>query len=154
MFWKVSFWKVVVTLLVIALLIAGGAAIFRAGYAYGYAADSSSIEDQSAIVFPHSFAPSGLPFRPHPGFMPFFPIPGLICGGGLLLMLLFGIGGLFRFRAWHVAGGPNVEGWNGGRRGPRRGMPYWAAGCPWAWDWQPPEDKQATPDKDESPAEE
>ncbi len=147
MFRKLSLWKVVLTLVVIALLVAGGAAIFRAGYAYGYAADSSSIEDQSAIVFPHSFAPSGLPFRPHPGFMPFFPILGLICGGGLLLMLLFGIGGLFRFRAWHVAGGPNVEGWT------RRAMPYWGARCPWAWDWHPPEDKQASPEKDESPAE-
>ena len=146
MFRKISLWKVVLTLIVIALLVAGGAAIFRAGYAYGYAADSSSIEGQSEMVFPPNFALSGRSFRPHPGFMPFFPILGLIFGGGLLLMLLFGIGGLFRFRAWHTAGWP--------RRDPRRAMQYWGAGCPWGWDWQPPEDKQAAPEKDESPAEE
>ena len=154
MFRKLSVWKVVATLIVIAVLVAGGVTIFRAGYAYGYAADSSSIEDQSEMVFPPSFAPYRRSFRPHPGFMPFFPILGLIFGGGLLLMLIFGIGGLFRFRAWHLAGGPGVGMWGGGQRDPRRAMQYWAAGCPWGWDWQPPEDKQAAPEKDESSSDE
>ena len=154
MFRKLSVWKVVATLLVIAVLVAGGVAIFRAGYTHGYMANSSSIEGQSEMVFPPSFAPPGLLFRPRAGFMPFFPILGLIFGGGLLLMLLFGIGGLFRFRAWHMAGGPNNRMWGEGRRDPRRAMQYWAAGCPWGWDWKPPEDKQASPEKDETPSEE
>ena len=121
--------RILVTLLLIGGLIAGGAALFRAGQAQGYALGVATAgkeitaQPQTAPGAPGSAMPG--PFYPRgpfaygygygPHFMPFF-MPFGFFGIGLFLLFLFLIGGAFRMFAFrrHMMWRHNgPEGWNG-----------------------------------------
>ena len=126
---KVSIWKVVLGLLIIALLVGGGAAIYRAGYARGVMSDMSFEE----MPFAHSGAEGMMPYggmrpgyygRGHMGFFPF----GRMLFGGFVFFLI--VGSIFRFFGMRRYG---------------YGMPPWAMhrmhregkGGPWMHDDHP-----------------
>jgi hypothetical protein len=87
--------RVLAALLLIGLLVGGGMAVYRAGFAQGYAVGASSATAGGAEV-----APGGAPLSPyypyypgmmypHFGFFPFMPLGGL-CLFGLLIFFAFG----------------------------------------------------------------
>jgi hypothetical protein len=73
---------------------------------------------------------------------PHFAAP-FLCGIGMFftvgsfLMLLFGVGTFFRFRAWKMAGGPKSEGWARHWHRPHGPMPPWCRG------WEEPSEEEA-----------
>ena len=106
---KVSIWKVVVGLVIIALLIGGGAAIYRAGYARGVMSDVSF----ENMPFAHGDVEGMMPYggmygmRSYHGYGHFSF--GRMLFGGFVFFLI--IGGMFRFFGMHRYG---------------YGMPPWA----------------------------
>ncbi len=115
------FLRILITLLLVGLLAAGGAALYRFGWAQGYQAGAlvaaGSTAGQGSQAAPpapyyYPYAPwfYGRPFiGPGFGFFPFFPLFGL----GFFLILFFLVGGLFRmwgYRRWY--GGPGPGYWH------------------------------------------
>ncbi len=116
--------RIFLTLLLVGLLVAGGVALYRFGWAQGYQAGAliaagstsgqGSTPGQAAPPAPYyyPYAPwfYGRPFiGPGFGFFPFFPLFGL----GFFLIVFFLVGGLFRvwgYRRWH--GGPGPGYWH------------------------------------------
>ncbi len=112
-----------IVILVVALL-AGGAMLYRAGYAQGYGAGMLASGKELPV------APGVAPFPPaamYPHhFMPFMPGFGMFFCGGLVLLALFFVLGTFRARhCWHAAH------WAGGHHHAHPwGPPPWAAQNP------------------------
>jgi hypothetical protein len=113
------FWRFLLALVIVGGLAAGGAALFRAGWAQGYqvGALSSSAEGSEAVPNPPFYYGYPRPyFGPGFGFPLFFAPFGFFLWIGFFLLMFFLVGNLFRFwgwRRWH--GGP----WrSGGEHGP------------------------------------
>jgi hypothetical protein len=119
--------RVLTTLVVIGLLIIGGFAIHRIGWSQGYVAGQLAAggeEGAAAPYAPYSFGHPGRYF----GFAPFPFGAGLFLTVGLLILLLIGIGRIFRFWAWRMTGGPQGQYWHR----PHGPMPRWC------WGWEKP----------------
>jgi hypothetical protein len=122
--------RILGALLLIGVMIAGGALLFRAGQAQGYALGAATAANQIAApnangapapngVMPGPFYPRGpygygysYGFGPH--FMPLF-FPFGFFGIGLFVLFLFLIGGVFRIFAFrrHMMWHRHPEGWDG-----------------------------------------
>jgi len=124
-------------LLLIAVLIGGGALLFRSGQAQGYAIGLAASGKELTVPAPGANpGPSMFPgghygygFYP-PHFMPFFAPFGCLAGGMFLLFFFFAMGGILRMFAWrhmlrHAGPGPNgpSSGWHRHWGGP---TPPWA----------------------------
>jgi hypothetical protein len=109
------FWRLLLTLLLVAVLVAGGAGLFRLGWAQGYQAGTQATTAGSSGAAPQ--LPFYYPYPPY-GFFPFFhPFGIFACIGGFLL-LFFLFGGLFRLWGWrHWAGGARHGYWGHSHEG-------------------------------------
>ncbi len=107
--------RILITLLLVGLLVAGGVALYRFGWAQGYqagalvaASSTTGQGSQAAPPAPYYYGPwfYERPFiGPGFGFFPFFPLFGL----GFFLIVFFLVGSLFRvwgYRRWYGAPGP------------------------------------------------
>jgi hypothetical protein len=124
-------------LLLIAALVGGGALLFRAGQAQGYAIGlaNSAAEQLAPGANP---APGAVPgpfygygyYRPH--FMPFFAPFGFLGGGLIVLFFFLFVGGIFRMFAWrrhamwHTGYGSHGP-WSGGPHPWGGPTPPWAS---------------------------
>jgi hypothetical protein len=119
MFWKRTIWIILGSVLFLGLLAAGGVAIYYAGYTHG--ALATSVEAGGEVSLPALPAPFDLHQRANYLNRGHSPFMGLFCGGFLLLLFFFMIGGFFRRWAWNYGPGwrhPRYHGW-----GPP--PPYW-----------------------------
>jgi len=117
---KITIWKVLLVLVILAVLVAGGAMLFRLGYVRGAAGNIPWLE------WGGKETPFGkIPFDKHPfnqaplwrtpfGWRPWhhraFPLmfPGLFCFGGLFTFLIFSGLGIYLNRRWiYRKHGPN-----------------------------------------------
>ena len=136
---KVSIWKVVLGLLIIALLVGGGAAIYRAGYARGVMSDMSFEE----MPFAGGGVEGMMPYSGMYGMRGYHSYGHFSLGrmffGGLFFFLV--VGAFFRFFGMC-----------------RYGMPPWAMhrmhregkGGPWMHHNHPCWDEKKSEGKDES----
>lgn len=129
MFLRGRLFRFLLTLLLVGVLIAGGVALYQAGFGQGYQAGvlatSAARSDGAAQPPVYGYLPA--PIWPGYGF-PFFHPFGIFLGIGFFLFVFFLIGGLFRSggrRHWAENGGP--ENW---RHGPGS---HWGRG----WGEQP-----------------
>jgi hypothetical protein len=114
--------RFLLALVLIGVLVAGGMALYRTGWAQGYqngaAAVGSGANTTPALPAPYYAyppVPYGFGYGFHPFFFPFGPFLGI----GFFLLILFMVGGLFRFgMRRHWAGGFGPGGWGMGH-GPR-----------------------------------
>jgi hypothetical protein len=117
--------RFLLALLLIGVLVGGGMALYRSGWAQGYqtGAVTAAGQSQGAQVAPSAPAVPG-PYYAYPpfaygygyGFHPFFPF-GPLLGIGFFLLFFFVIGGLFRFgmhRHWAAGGQGGPGGWGFG----------------------------------------
>jgi hypothetical protein len=126
-------WRFLLALLLLGLLVAGGSALYRAGFAQGYQAAALAANSSGSTGTP------GLPvqgYYPYPYFWPGYGYPGFfpfgpLLGIGFFLLVFFLIGGLFRgFAGRHWAGHTGHGDWGHGPEGSwarewreRHGMP-------------------------------
>lgn len=119
MFFRGGLWRFLLTLVLVGVLIAGGVALYQAGFGQGYAAGlaaASGDTGSGALARPpvYGYAPYwfgvGFPFF-HP-----FGILGTLLGIGFFLFVFFLIGRLLFFGGWRRR-------WAGGERFGHR--PYW-----------------------------
>lgn len=103
--------KALAALIIIGLLIMGGLAIHRIGWAEGYRMAQLAAGDEGGATVP--YAPYG------------FGHPRMFLTVGLLLLLLIVIGKAFRFWVWKMAWGPWMM-----------GGPWMMAGGPKARHWR------------------
>jgi hypothetical protein len=131
-------WRLLFALLVIGVLVAGGTALFRAGWAQGYQVGALATApggSGNAPALPYYYPPYA--FYPPFGFHP-FGLFGLVFG---FFLIFFLFGGLFRFLGWrHWAGHTGYGDWSQGS------VP------PWAKEWH--ERHHPQPEKGESTNEE
>jgi hypothetical protein len=131
-------WRILLTLVLVGVLVAGGIALYRTGWAQGYqaavlVAGGKGGNTTPALpfygVYPYSYPGFGFPF-----FAPF----GLCLGIGFFLLVFFLFTGLFRFWGW--------------RHWAHRSWPgQWGFGseAPWAGEWR--EHRQRHPGQDNAP---
>ena len=112
--------RVIGFLLLIALIIGGGAIVYRAGMAQGISqspavataivqsAESGQPVPVPPMMYGHGYGYGYPMYRPHHGFFPF----GAICGSIFFLFLIFGLMKLVFF------GGMRHRGWEGHKHGP------------------------------------
>jgi hypothetical protein len=115
------FFRVLAGVLTLAALIIGGVLIYNAGQAQGYALGLATSGEGAQLQAPAApIYPGGAPYWGwHFGFFPFSPFFGLFCFGGLILLLFFAIGGIFRPMHWrHHPGGHYPGYWQGWKEGP------------------------------------
>ncbi len=101
-------WRILLALLLVGVLIAGGAAIYRTGWAQGYqvgALAANSPNTQGNNPLPYRGYPYG-GFWPGYGFPFFFPPFGIFFGIGFFFLIFFLVGGLFRLFGWRRWAGP------------------------------------------------
>jgi len=144
MFRKPFIWRLLVALVLTAFLIVGGIALYRAGFTHG---TLSTIEIPEGAFelgnpdarMPFGRTPLGWHMRPRVGIFGIFP--GLLCFGGLFLMLMafLGAAGMMRRRRFFHRDGPSY-----GHHGPPWGAPPKG--------WAPPEDQQTPPLDADEPA--
>ncbi len=128
MFRKKSVFGVLMTFLVILVLIAGGFALFRLGFAQGYSSGIITEGDGGALAYPDGFQRGfGHPYAYPMGFFGFGRLIGLFFFIGLLFMIFGGIRRMFWCRPWRFAGGPDSEKWK-----------EWYRHHPAAHKWGPP----------------
>jgi hypothetical protein len=138
MFRRRTFFGILTVILAIVLLVAGGAALYRFGYAKGYAVGSAS-EGVAEGELPGVYQRGYFPHFSHPmRFFPFGGLFGLFLGGMLLIMLFSAASRLVWYRHWKTAG-PTHHGWHG--------PPSWWGPPPWAQGEKPPEAKDGTDDE-------
>ena len=136
MFKKYSFWGIFLKILLVVLLVAGGIALYRFGYAHGYVTGAAvevgegmtwpevlhprfmpgvAVEvGEGSITWPGGLSPRFMPYHMHPrGFFP-GRIAGLFFGGLLFFMGIAAIRRLIWFQRWQAADGPEGEAWMGG----------------------------------------
>jgi hypothetical protein len=126
--------RLLLALVLIGLLVAGGTALYRAGWANGYQAAAVSAGNAGKAVTPPVpyFAYPPAYFGPgyfYPGFFPFGPLLGI----GFFLLVFFLIGGIFRFafyRRWAGKYG------SGGPYGPGGWGHHFDPDSPWAKEWR------------------
>ena len=129
--------RIVLAITLLVVLVGGGMAVYRAGWAQGYQAGTfiSSGEGIESLPVVPQFR--GLPQQPFmPGFG--FPFFGLCLGIGFIFLVLFLVGGLLKpwgRRRW--AGYPYHGNWE------HCPMP------PWAKDWEE-QHRMSSQDEDES----
>jgi hypothetical protein len=124
------FVRLLVVLLLIGGLAAGGAALYQAGQAQGYALGIAAADgDQLAQPPAAPFYPGY--YMPRPFFFPLWAPFGIFFSIGMFFLFFFMVGGLFRFLFWGRFRGrgpwrhhPYGSGWapeRGGERGEDRG---------------------------------
>jgi hypothetical protein len=113
MFIRGGFLRFFFTLVLVGVLIAGGVALYQAGFGQGYAAGLTANTDHGTTAIPNLPAYGYAPFWF--GF-PFFHPFGIFLGIGFFLFVFFVIGGLLRF------GGMRRRWADGGHFGHH---PYW-----------------------------
>lgn len=123
MFRRGGFFRFLLTLLLVGLLVAGGVALYQAGFGQGYQAGALAASAAAGSDGTTHLPAYGYFWPPYAGYgIPFFNPFGIFLGIGFFLFVFFVIGGLFRFgayRRWAGKGGP--EGWRYGY-GP---YPHW-----------------------------
>jgi hypothetical protein len=120
--------RFLLALVLIGVLVAGGMALYRTGWAQGYqtaavttAAGSAAGAAAPAVPAPYYAyppVPYGYGYGFHPFFFPFGPLLGI----GFFLFVIFAIGGLFRFgmrRHWAGGYGPGGIGFGHGPHSPQ-----------------------------------
>ena len=118
---KVRLWKVVLGILLLALLVGGGFALYRAGYAHGVMADVTFPDGSFEGIAPFHRMPYGM--RGYSGHMGFFPL-GRLFFGGLIFFLL--VGAIFRFFGMRHYWAMHRMGYAGEDAPPwMRHHPYW-----------------------------
>ncbi len=138
-------WRVLATVILAGLLIAGGAAIYHAGWSQGYGAGQLATWGEEGTPLPYPLHRLGYP-EMH--LTPF------LFGAGLLkvalgLVFLAVILKLARFVIWGTALRPAMYGsWRGpfacGPRDVRRYHRYWHGPVPpWRWDESPVDETEA-----------
>ena len=126
---KVSIWKVVLGLVIVALLVGGGAALYRTGYAHGVMSDMT-FEDMPFArgdvegMMPYGGMYSGYYGRGHMGF---FSLGRMLFGGFVFFII---VGGMFRFFGMRRYGMPPWamhRMYHEGKGGPwmHHDHPYW-----------------------------
>lgn len=123
--------RLVLAVILVAVLVAGGALLFRSGWAQGYQAGSllSSSEGAEALpIVPQFRGHLYGPFYPGIGF-PFF---GICLSIGFIFLIMFLIGGIFK--PW------GRRGWAGH---PHHGKWGYGPVPPWAKDWEEHQRKHA-----------
>lgn len=135
-------WRLIATLLFVGLLVAGGFALFRAGFAQGYQVAALTAKAGSTGSTAPAVPGAGMmPFYgmyPRYGFGPGFGFPGFfspfrfLFGIGFFFLMLFLVGGFIRMmvfgsfmrRRWAAAGQPGN--WEHGPwgHGPWRSGPW------------------------------
>jgi hypothetical protein len=122
------FGRIILALILVGLLVGGGVAMYRTGWAQGYQAGALTVGAGSgeqlspAPIYPaYPFYPGWGHYGPFFGFSPFTPLLWL----GFFVLIFFLIGGLFRPWGWRRWGGGHMHG--GWGHGP---MP------PWAKEWE------------------
>jgi hypothetical protein len=121
-------------LIIVGLLILGGLAVHRIGWAEGYRMGQLAAGGEEGAV-----APYGFDYR------------GLFLTIGLLLLLLIVIGKFFRFWAWKTVGGPWMMAggpWKmasalKGERWARHWHRPHGPVSPWCWGWEEPSEEKA-----------
>jgi len=150
MFRKKSIFGALMTLLVVVVLVTGGFALFRVGFAQGYSTGITAEGDGSAIAFPDGFQRGFGPNIGYPmGVFVFGRLIGMFFFVGLLIMLIGGIKRMFWYRHWKTAGGPGSEVWKDWHYHP--GAYKWGP-PPWAKD-ENISNKSDEPDETSGPAE-
>ena len=87
--------RLVLTVILVAVLVAGGALLFRSGWAQGYQAGSLLESSESAEMLPIVPQFRGQLYGPfYPGFG--FPFFGLCLSIGFIFLIMFLIGGIFK----------------------------------------------------------
>ena len=130
MFKKYSFLGIFLRILFVALLVAGGIALYRAGYTQGYVAGAAVEVSGDSITLPERFHPGLMPYRMHPkGFFPGNMI-GLFFGGLLFFMGIAAVRRMMWFQRWRAEGGPEAEAWMGGWHACRPPFHHWGP-PPW-----------------------
>ncbi|OQY37495.1 MAG: hypothetical protein B6243_00395 [Anaerolineaceae bacterium 4572_5.2] len=141
MFKKYSFLEIALKILLVVLVVAGGVALYRFGYAHGYGAGAAvEISEGSTILpegFYHGFAPHYM--RPK-GFFP-GRMPGLFFGGLLLFMGIAAIRRMIWFRRWQMTDASDAEAW--------MSSPYfhhWGPVAPWMRKPEAPAEEKPQPE--------
>lgn len=128
--------RMLLAITLVIVLVGGGVAVYRTGWAQGYQAGTVISSDEGVESVPLAPQFRGQLYRPfYPGFG--FPFFGLCLGIGFIFMIMFLIGGIFKpwgRRRW--AGHPRHGKWE---HGP---MP------PWAKDWEEHQRKHAQDEDD------
>ncbi len=112
MFRRFILLRILLTLILVGVLFAGGAALFRVGWAQGYQVGIQTTNPGNSQVLPHTPFYGFYPPYYGPGFgFPFFFFPfGPLLGIGFVVLLFFLIGGLFRPWGWRRWGGYHGRG--------------------------------------------
>lgn len=135
---KVRLWKVVLGIVLVALLVGGGAMLYRAGYAHGVMSDVSFEEMPFAHGDTDGMMPGyGMPYggmRGYHGQMGFFPLGRLLFGGLIFLLILGCIFRFFGMRRYWAMNRMDYEG---------KGAP------PWMWHHRHPYWGEMNPDDEE-----
>ncbi|MEA3351137.1 MAG: hypothetical protein U9Q82_10985 [Chloroflexota bacterium] len=136
MFRKSIFWSILTTIVLVGLLVVGGFAIYRAGYAAGAMADLSEVS-------------ANVPARLYQFPMPFsgFRVMGLIFGILIFAMIVKTITHLFMFRRWKAADCPMPG--LGMAYHPHRWYPH-HPGYAWPKDYNQPEGESAAHGRESS----
>lgn len=143
MFRKRSVFGFLSAILVVLLLLGGGAALFRAGYAQGYTTGLVTEGEAGELVSPENFYPRFSHHYRYP--MGFFPghLFGLFFGGLLFLMILR----LIFFRRRGMCG-PHPAAWKHWYQNHPEAQKWGPP--PWAKDWKFPEENETPSEEDES----
>ena len=132
---KRIFVRGLLALIFAALLIAGGLAIYQAGFARGALTNLSLPESGAYTMLPFAHSPLGWRVWPRIGLLGIFPL--LCFGSFFFLMLLFGFGFFARKRTWmHYPCGPHSDYWK------HYGPPPWAQNQPEAGGEAPAAEKE------------
>jgi len=124
------------------MLVGGGMAIYRTGYAQGVATEFDG--DMSELASPWGYYPGMAPYHGrHIGFFPFGGFLGFL----LFLMVISFIGRMLFFRRWHMGYGPHHAAWKYWREHPEAhkwGPPPWAKG------WNSSDEEESPLEEDEA----
>lgn len=115
----------ITALIVIGLLMLGGSMIQRSAWTQGYMMGQMAAKGADGAIAPY------LAYGPGFGGGPWLGGFGCLLPLGLLALAFFVVGGFFRHRAWHGAGGPQggpPEAWNWRWQHHHQGPPPWQQG--------------------------
>jgi hypothetical protein len=115
-----------VALIIFALLVVGGLAVYRVGWAEGYKMAQLVVGGEEGVIASYA------PYR--------FGFPGVFLTLGVILLLFVVVGKFLRFWAWKASGGPWMADWSK----PERWARHWHHHRPPMppWHWGPEEDAQ------------
>jgi hypothetical protein len=143
MFRRGLLFSILATIVVVVMLVGGGMAIYRTGFAQGLATEFSG--DTTELVSPWGSHPGFVPYHGrHFGFFPFGGLLGLL----LFFMVASAIGRMIFFRRGRMACGPHPAAWKYWHEHPEAhkwGPPPWAKG------WNAPEEGDDASSEEEEP---